>query len=45
MSQTTIEAVAQQRIHWGELEEDDGDNLDFLLPSRVVIYPDANGLR
>jgi translation initiation factor 3 subunit G len=37
--------VAQQKIRWGELEEDDGDDLDFLLPPRVVTGPDASGLK
>lgn len=30
---------------WGELEEDDGEDLDFLLPPRQVIGPDENGLK
>ncbi|KAL6882615.1 hypothetical protein ACP4OV_011305 [Aristida adscensionis] len=42
-------AAAQQqpqKVRWGELEEDDaGDDLDFLLPPRVVIGPDASGLK
>jgi hypothetical protein len=38
-------AAAQQKIRWGELEEDDGGDLDFLLPPRVVIGPDASGLK
>ncbi|TVU14869.1 hypothetical protein EJB05_38365 [Eragrostis curvula] len=40
-------AVAtQQKFRWGELEEEDGGgDLDFLLPPRVVIGPDANGIR
>jgi len=29
----------------GELEEDDGGDLDFLLPPRVVVGPDENGLK
>jgi translation initiation factor 3 subunit G len=38
-------AAAQQKIRWGELEEDDGGDLDFLLPPRVVIGPDASGVK
>uniref|UniRef100_A0A804NNE8 Eukaryotic translation initiation factor 3 subunit G N-terminal domain-containing protein n=1 Tax=Zea mays TaxID=4577 RepID=A0A804NNE8_MAIZE len=37
--------AAQQKIRWGELEEDDGGDLDFLLPPRVVVGPDENGLK
>ncbi|KAM0912390.1 hypothetical protein ACQ4PT_012800 [Festuca glaucescens] len=33
------------KIRWGELEEDDGGDLDFLLPPRVVIGPDENGFK
>ena len=29
----------------GELEEDDGGDLDFLLPPHVVVGPDENGLK
>ena len=29
----------------GELEEDNGGDLDFLLPPRVVVGPDENGLK
>jgi hypothetical protein len=38
-------AAAQQKIRWGELDEDDGGDLDFLLPPRVVVGPDENGLK
>ncbi|XP_062226460.1 uncharacterized protein LOC133924774 [Phragmites australis] len=40
-------AATQQKIRWGELEEedDDGGDLGFLLPPRVVIGPDENGVR
>ncbi|XP_039821002.1 eukaryotic translation initiation factor 3 subunit G-like isoform X3 [Panicum virgatum] len=41
-------AVATQQPHkfrWGELEDDGGDNLGPLLPPRVVLEPDAGGLR
>lgn len=34
------------RLRWGELEEeDDGNDLDFLLPPRQVIGPDENGIK
>ncbi|KAJ3695389.1 hypothetical protein LUZ60_000766 [Juncus effusus] len=33
------------KLRWSELEEDDGSDLDFLLPPRVVTEPDANGIR
>ncbi|KAJ8642409.1 hypothetical protein MRB53_019103 [Persea americana] len=33
------------KVRWGELEEDDGEDLDFLLPPRVVIGPDNNGIK
>ncbi|XP_072955144.1 uncharacterized protein [Typha angustifolia] len=38
-------AAAPAKILWGELEEDDGGDLDFLLPPRVVIGPDENGVK
>ncbi|XP_018830580.1 eukaryotic translation initiation factor 3 subunit G-A-like [Juglans regia] len=39
-------ASAQQtKLRWGELEEDDGEDLDFLLPPRQVIGPDENGIK
>lgn len=39
-------ALAQQtKLRWGELEEDDGEDLDFLLPPRQVIGPDENGVK
>uniref|UniRef100_A0A453HBU4 Eukaryotic translation initiation factor 3 subunit G N-terminal domain-containing protein n=1 Tax=Aegilops tauschii subsp. strangulata TaxID=200361 RepID=A0A453HBU4_AEGTS len=39
-------AMAAAKIRWGELdEEDDGGDLDFLLPPPVVVGPDANGLK
>ncbi|KAG0520791.1 hypothetical protein BDA96_08G104800 [Sorghum bicolor] len=38
-------AAAQQKIRWGELEEDDGGDLDFLLPPWVMVGPDENGLK
>lgn len=33
------------KVRWGELEEDDGEDLDFLLPPRQVIGPDENGIK
>ncbi|XP_042517473.1 eukaryotic translation initiation factor 3 subunit G-like [Macadamia integrifolia] len=33
------------KVRWGELDEDDGEDLDFLLPPRMVIGPDENGLK
>ncbi|KAG8072688.1 hypothetical protein GUJ93_ZPchr0006g45168 [Zizania palustris] len=37
--------AATQKIRWGELEEDDAGDLDFLLPPRVVTGPDENGFK
>jgi len=33
------------KLRWGELEEDDGEDLDFLLPPRQVVGPDDNGIK
>ncbi|CAL0314042.1 unnamed protein product [Lupinus luteus] len=33
------------KVLWGELEEDDGEDLDFLLPPKHVIGPDQNGIK
>lgn len=33
------------KLRWSELEEEDGEDLDFLLPPRDVIGPDQNGLK
>lgn len=33
------------KVRWGELDEEDGEDLDFLLPPRQVIGPDQNGLK
>ncbi|OMO91135.1 hypothetical protein COLO4_18586 [Corchorus olitorius] len=35
----------QTKIRWGELEEDDNESLDFLLPPKQVIGPDDNGIK
>ena len=33
------------KMRWWELEEDDGEDLDFLLPPKQVIGPDENGIK
>jgi len=33
------------KVRWGELDEDDGEDLDFLLPPRQIIGPDENGVK
>ncbi|XP_073146081.1 uncharacterized protein [Henckelia pumila] len=42
-----VDAATQpSKLRWGELEEDDdGEDLDFLLPPKQVIGPDANGIK
>ncbi|KAK2407120.1 eukaryotic translation initiation factor 3 subunit G [Trifolium repens] len=40
-----VNQIEQPKMRWGELEEDDGENLDFLLPPRAVIGPDENGIK
>ncbi|KAL5747935.1 hypothetical protein ACOSP7_024962 [Xanthoceras sorbifolium] len=35
----------QPKLRWGELDEDDGEDLDFLLPPKQVIGPDENGVK
>ncbi|CAN6440929.1 unnamed protein product [Victoria cruziana] len=37
--------AAPAKLRWGELEEDDLGDLDFLLPPPVVIGPDENGVK
>ncbi|KDP20089.1 hypothetical protein JCGZ_05858 [Jatropha curcas] len=32
-------------LRWGELDEEDGEDLDFLLPPKQVIGPDENGIK
>uniref|UniRef100_A0A5B7AJ81 Eukaryotic translation initiation factor 3 subunit G n=1 Tax=Davidia involucrata TaxID=16924 RepID=A0A5B7AJ81_DAVIN len=38
-------ASKPSKVRWGELEEDDGEDLDFLLPPRQVTGPDENGIK
>ncbi|CAI9776402.1 unnamed protein product [Fraxinus pennsylvanica] len=38
-------AMQPSKVRWGELEEDDGEDLDFLLPPKQVIGPDENGIK
>lgn len=33
------------KFRWGELDEDEGEDLDFLLPPKQVIGPDENGIK
>ncbi|KAL3633472.1 hypothetical protein CASFOL_022234 [Castilleja foliolosa] len=33
------------KVRWGELEEDDGEDYDYLLPPKQVIGPDENGIK
>ncbi|GAB4824454.1 hypothetical protein Ancab_007340 [Ancistrocladus abbreviatus] len=35
----------QSKLRWGELDEEDGEDLDFLLPPKQVIGPDENGFK
>ncbi|KAK1299055.1 Polyadenylate-binding protein 2 [Acorus calamus] len=37
--------MAETKVRWGELEEEDGDGLEFLLPPKVVEGPDENGVK
>ncbi|XP_057854699.1 uncharacterized protein LOC131064552 [Cryptomeria japonica] len=37
--------VTSGRLRWGELEEEDNEDLDFLLPPPTVIGPDENGVK
>ncbi|GKV28383.1 hypothetical protein SLEP1_g37453 [Rubroshorea leprosula] len=34
-----------RKLRWGELEDEDEENLDFLLPPRQVIGPDEKGIK
>ncbi|CAN0910563.1 Eukaryotic translation initiation factor 3 subunit G [Linum grandiflorum] len=40
----TVDTAAPGKLRWGELE-DDGEDLDFLLPPKEVIGPDDNGIK
>ncbi|KAL8545382.1 hypothetical protein ACS0TY_005521 [Phlomoides rotata] len=40
-----VETMQPSKLRWGELEEDDGEDLDFLLPPKQVIGPDENGIK
>ncbi|KAG1339250.1 eukaryotic translation initiation factor 3 subunit G [Cocos nucifera] len=40
-----LDAGRPHKLRWGELDEDDGGDLDFLLPPRVVLGPDENGIK
>ncbi|CAN1174329.1 Eukaryotic translation initiation factor 3 subunit G-B [Linum perenne] len=40
----TVDTAAPSKLRWGELE-DDGEDLDFLLPQKEVIGPDENGIK
>ncbi|KAM7491999.1 hypothetical protein LguiA_034920 [Lonicera macranthoides] len=33
------------KLRWGELDEDDGEYLDFLPPPKQIIGPDENGIK
>ncbi|THG13625.1 hypothetical protein TEA_024061 [Camellia sinensis var. sinensis] len=33
------------KLRWGEMEEDEGEDLEFLLPRRQEIGPDENGVK
>ncbi|KAL8154100.1 hypothetical protein V2J09_011860 [Rumex salicifolius] len=36
---------SMNNLRWGELDEEDGEDLDFLLPPKQVIGPDGNGVK
>lgn len=40
----SVSTQSQPKLRWGELE-DDGEDLDFLLPPKQVIGPDDNGIK
>lgn len=40
-----VDAARPHKLRWGELDEDDGGDLDFLLPPRMVLGPDENGIK
>ncbi|XP_026384881.1 eukaryotic translation initiation factor 3 subunit G-like [Papaver somniferum] len=37
--------TSTQKLKWGDLEDEDGNNLDFLLPPPEVIGPDKNSIK
>lgn len=41
----TIQQQPAGKLRWGELDEDEGEDLDFLLPPKQVIGPDENGIK
>ncbi|XP_022728932.1 eukaryotic translation initiation factor 3 subunit G-like [Durio zibethinus] len=41
----TQNPTQQTKLRWGELDEDDTGDLDFLLPPKQVIGPDENGIK
>ncbi|XP_024028096.1 eukaryotic translation initiation factor 3 subunit G-like [Morus notabilis] len=45
MATLTQNPTQPAKLRWGELEEDDGEDLAFLLPPRQVIGPDDNGIK
>ncbi|KAK9742420.1 hypothetical protein RND81_03G171500 [Saponaria officinalis] len=40
-----VETQKPAKPRWGELEEEDGEDLDFLLPPKQVIGPDEHGVK
>ncbi|KAJ7947588.1 Eukaryotic translation initiation factor 3 subunit G [Quillaja saponaria] len=38
-------ATQPSKQRWAEMEEEDGEDLDFLLPPKQVIGPDVNGIK
>ncbi|KAH9626298.1 hypothetical protein KSS87_021867 [Heliosperma pusillum] len=40
-----VETEKPRKLRWGELEEEDGEDLDFLLPPKQVIGPDEHGIK
>nr|ABK22291.1 unknown [Picea sitchensis] len=39
------DSKASAKVRWGELEEEDNEDLDFLLPPPKVVGPDENGVK
>lgn len=39
------QVISSGRLRWGELEEEDNEDLDFLLPPPTIIGPDENGIK